>query len=360
MALPGASGRKHQGRLEVDPWAFGVGDTEDLRPAILQLKNRYWQHMKDFEVLRKWLVLKHSSSWHPDCWCWAGCSKGGSPLHIMQLMLLGCTDHTTGSNRNLNHPGILEVTMDWPEGTDFGISPEEEYALFTDGSCRLLGKHWRWKAAVWSPIQQVTNTAEGESESSQFAEVTAIQLALDTAEREKWPVLCLCTDSWVVANALWGWLQQWKQSNWQHRVLWFHPSQQLSTTQLLAHSPPPPKPAPRRKPTWAAALWQGISAQVENLVVEVRHMLTYPRVWPLKDIGTTSRWIRLLRLKWLSGPMTPQAIKEQMQHTDGLMTDGVDLTMDTIAQVIHECETCATIKQAKRLKPLWYGGRWLK
>ncbi|KAK4815355.1 hypothetical protein QYF61_001343 [Mycteria americana] len=34
--------------------------------------------------------------------------------------------------------------------------------------------------------------------------------------------------------------------------------------------------------------------------------------------------------------------------------------MDTIAQVIHECETCAAIKQSKRLKPLWYGGRWLK
>ena len=35
---------------------------------------------------------------------------------------------------------------------------------------------------------------------------------------------------------------------------------------------------------------------------------------------------------------------------------GLDLTTDTIAQVIHECETCAAIKQAKRLKPLWYGG----
>ncbi|KAK4819555.1 hypothetical protein QYF61_007066 [Mycteria americana] len=34
--------------------------------------------------------------------------------------------------------------------------------------------------------------------------------------------------------------------------------------------------------------------------------------------------------------------------------------MDTIAQVIHERETCAAIKQAKRLKPLWYGGQWLK
>jgi len=34
--------------------------------------------------------------------------------------------------------------------------------------------------------------------------------------------------------------------------------------------------------------------------------------------------------------------------------------MDTIAQVIHECETCAAIKQAKRVKPQRYGGQWLK
>ncbi|KAJ7413211.1 hypothetical protein BTVI_43883 [Pitangus sulphuratus] len=28
--------------------------------------------------------------------------------------------------------------------------------------------------------------------------------------------------------------------------------------------------------------------------------------------------------------------------------------------VIHGCETCAAIKQAKRVKPLWYGGWWSK
>ncbi|GAB0206679.1 hypothetical protein GRJ2_003133500 [Grus japonensis] len=39
---------------------------------------------------------------------------------------------------------------------------------------------------------------------------------------------------------------------------------------------------------------------------------------------------------------------------------GVDLSMDTITQVIHQCETCTAIKQAKRVKPVWYGGRWLK
>ncbi|GAB0208391.1 hypothetical protein GRJ2_003304800 [Grus japonensis] len=61
---------------------------------------------------------------------------------------------------NPNRPGILEVITDWPEGKDFGMSPEEEvtraeeappynkltedekpYALFTDGSCRIVGKH---------------------------------------------------------------------------------------------------------------------------------------------------------------------------------------------------------------------------
>ncbi|KAJ7406322.1 hypothetical protein BTVI_65861 [Pitangus sulphuratus] len=34
--------------------------------------------------------------------------------------------------------------------------------------------------------------------------------------------------------------------------------------------------------------------------------------------------------------------------------------MDTISQFIHDHETCATIKQPKTLKPLWYGGRWSK
>jgi len=60
--------------------------------------------------------------------------------------------------------------MDWPEGKDCGASPEEEvtcaeeaplysklpedkkhYALFMDGSCRIVGKQRRWEAAVWSP-----------------------------------------------------------------------------------------------------------------------------------------------------------------------------------------------------------------
>ena len=34
--------------------------------------------------------------------------------------------------------------------------------------------------------------------------------------------------------------------------------------------------------------------------------------------------------------------------------------MDAIVQIIHDCDTCATIKQAKRMKPLWEEGRWQK
>lgn len=31
---------------------------------------------------------------------------------------------------------------------------------------------------------------------------------------------------------------------------------------------------------------------------------------------------------------------------------GVDITMDAIAQAIHDCDTCTAIKQAKRMKSL--------
>lgn len=48
----------------------------------------------------------------------------------------------------------------------------------------------------------------------------------------------------MVANALWGWLQRWKQDNWQCRG----------------------------KPIWAAALWQDIAAWAENLVVKLCHV----------------------------------------------------------------------------------------
>ncbi|XP_071665199.1 uncharacterized protein [Patagioenas fasciata] len=267
-----------------------------------------------------------------------------------------------------NRPGILEVITDWPESKDFGMSPDEEevkraeeappyntlsetdkqYALFTDGSCRLVGKHRRWKAAVWSPTRQVTEATEGQGESSQFAEVKAIQLALDIAEREKWPILYLYTDSWMVANALWGWLQQWKKSNWQRRG----------------------------KPIWAATLWQDIAARLESLPVKVRHVDAHvPKSRATEEHLNNQQADQAAKIKVAEVDLDWQHKGELFlarwahdasghQGRDATYKwardRGVDLTMDTISQVIHECETCTEIKQAKRLKPVWYGGRWLK
>jgi len=59
------------------------------------------------------------------------------------------------------------------------------------------------KLLCGSPHDKLQKPAEGKGESSQFTEVKAVQLALDVAEWERWPMLYLYTDSWVVANALW-------------------------------------------------------------------------------------------------------------------------------------------------------------
>ncbi|KAF4797915.1 hypothetical protein TURU_068913 [Turdus rufiventris] len=72
----------------------------------------------------------------------------------------------------------------------------------------------------------------------------AVQLALDIAEREKWPKLYLYTDSWMVANALWYWTERWKKANWQRRG----------------------------KPIWADDEWKDIALGVEKLPVKVRHV----------------------------------------------------------------------------------------
>ncbi|RMC10423.1 hypothetical protein DUI87_13228 [Hirundo rustica rustica] len=120
---------------------------------------------------------------------------------------------------NLNRPGILEIITNWPEDANR-----------------------KWKAAVWSPTQRVAQVTEGQGGSSQVAELKAIQLALDIAEREKRPRLY--TNSWMVANALWGWLNRWKKANWQRRG----------------------------KPIWAAEVWQDIAARVKKLTVKVRHV----------------------------------------------------------------------------------------
>ncbi|RMC07079.1 hypothetical protein DUI87_16535 [Hirundo rustica rustica] len=271
---------------------------------------------------------------------------------------------------NPNRPGILEIITNWPEGETFGLSFEEEeeqvtraeeappynelpeterqYALFTDGSCRIVGANRKWKAAVWSPTRRVAQATEGQGGSSQIAELKAIQLALDIAEREKWPRLYLYTDSWMVANALWGWLNRWKKANWQRRG----------------------------KPIWAAEIWQDIAARVEKLTVKVRHVDAHvsksqaneehhnneqvDKAAKVKVSQVDLDWQHkgeVFLARWAHDASGHQGRDATYRWA---RDRGVDLTMDNISQVIHNCETCAAIKQAKRVKPLWYGGRWLK
>ncbi|RMB93155.1 hypothetical protein DUI87_30477 [Hirundo rustica rustica] len=242
---------------------------------------------------------------------------------------------------NPNRPGILEIITNWPEGENFGLTDEEEqeqvtraeegppynqlpaeetrYALFTDGSCRVVGMNRKWKAAVWSPTRQAAQATEGEGGSSQLAELKAVQLALDIAKREKWPKLYLYTDSWMVANALWGWLDRWKKANWQH-----------------AHVP---KSRANEEHRNNEQVDQAAKIEVSKIDLDRQH----------KGELFLARWAHDA-----SGHQGRDATYKWARDR------GINLTMDSISQVIHDCETCAAIKQAKWVKPLWYGGRWSK
>ncbi|RMC06845.1 hypothetical protein DUI87_16294 [Hirundo rustica rustica] len=125
------------------------------------------------------------------------------------------SSHTRARIGNPNRPGILEIITNWPEGETFGLSFEEEEEQVTRAEeahritsyqrlnticpfsltvpCRIVGANRKWKAAVWSPTRRVAQATEGQGGSSQIAELKAIQLALDIAEREKWPRLYLYT-----------------------------------------------------------------------------------------------------------------------------------------------------------------------
>lgn len=84
--------------------------------------------------------------------------------------------------------------------------------------------------------------------------------------------LLLYTESWIVENAVLGWLDPWKKANWQCRG----------------------------KPIWADESWQEITALVEKLSEEVHcEMHVCLRVRLLKNIVIMDCWIRPPRLKCL-------------------------------------------------------------
>lgn len=58
----------------------------------------------------------------------------------------------------------------------------------------MLGINQKWEAAIWSTTWQVAEDTAGQGGSSQFAELKAIQMALDISKQEKWPAPYLYTD----------------------------------------------------------------------------------------------------------------------------------------------------------------------
>ncbi|KAK4811763.1 hypothetical protein QYF61_005331 [Mycteria americana] len=87
-------------------------------------------------------------------------------------------------------------------GSDHGLARRQSFWNITRGGVVLWESIGGGRLLYGVLYNKSQETAEGEGESCQFAEVKAIQLALDLAEREKWPVLYLYTDSWrVVVNS---------------------------------------------------------------------------------------------------------------------------------------------------------------
>lgn len=64
IALPGVSGRKHQGRLQSisSPLSLELG-VQSIWGLLYSSWKRYWNLIKGLELLWKGLVLKHSYSW---------------------------------------------------------------------------------------------------------------------------------------------------------------------------------------------------------------------------------------------------------------------------------------------------------
>ncbi|RMC16943.1 hypothetical protein DUI87_06198 [Hirundo rustica rustica] len=67
--------------------------------------------------------------------------------------------------------------------------------------------------------------------------------------------------------------------------------------------------------------------------------------------------------KWKAAVWSPTRQVAEATEGEGGSSQLAELKAVQLAldiAVIHDCETCAAIKQAKRVKPLWYGGRWSK
>ncbi|GAB0189077.1 hypothetical protein GRJ2_001373000 [Grus japonensis] len=117
---------------------------------------------------------------------------------------------------------------------------------------------------------------------------------------------------------------------------------------------------------WAAPLEQDIAARLEKLVVKLCHVDAHlPKSRATEEHQNNQQVDQAAKIEVDQMDLNWQHkgelfIARWAHDTSGHQGRDATYSMDAISQVIHECETCAAIKQAKRLKPLWYGGQWLK
>lgn len=120
----------------------------------------------------------------------------------------------------------------------------------------------------------------------------------------------------------------------------------------------------RRKPIWAAELGQEITAWVK-LAVKVHNVDAHvPKGWANEEHRNNRQVdpaaknkVSQVNLDWhhkvelFLAQWTHDASGHQGRDVTyrWACDQGVDLTMETISQVIHNCETCTPIKQAKQV-----------
>ncbi|GAB0207771.1 hypothetical protein GRJ2_003242800 [Grus japonensis] len=141
--------------------------------------------------------------------------------------------------------------------------------------------------------------------------------------------------------------KQWKKTNWQRR------------SKLIR----------------AAALWQDIAARVENIALKVHHVDAHvPKSRATEEHQNNEQVDKAAKIEVAQVDLDWERkgelfVARWAHETSGHLgrdatyrwacDQGVDLTMEAITQVTHECEICAAIKQVTRVKSPWNRGRWL-
>ncbi|GAB0207580.1 hypothetical protein GRJ2_003223700 [Grus japonensis] len=293
-----------------------------------------------------------------------------------------------------NHPGILEEIVDWPEGRDFGALPEEVaraqeappynelsedercYALFTDGSGRVVGNHRKWKAAVWSATRQVVEATEGEENQSMgytmrntFTFPFSFKLITTILENFEY--------TWDVQTSTLLFLGLLNMFKALFHVKLFKNITQRSALRLDSYDWQVVRESMGKclgreggidkaigKKAQALSLWRRLLSSGRERYPFSEDVVCRPGKWTTMERGI--QYLRELAVREMvyydpdnvQLPTDPDEVQCTRLMWRKIVRSAP--SSNTISQVIHECETCAAIKQAKQVKPLWYGGRWLK